>query len=513
MVCNNRVLMKLPRSAGILLHPTSLSGRDGVGTLGQAARRFIDRLASAGQSWWQVLPLNPPDFGGSPYSAGSAFAGNTMLIDLDPLRDAGWVEAAEVDTFRNEMARFDPARCPFAAVARHKSEVLNQIFERWSARPGKGHGEDFAAFCAENDDWLHDYALYEALKAEFEQRSWREWPAPYIRREPGTLEQAQKRHAHTIQRVKFTQWVLWQQWQALKDYARARGVGFIGDIPIFVAMDSADVWANREIFEIDEAGNLDEVSGVPPDYFSATGQKWGNPLYDWQALARRDYDWWLSRVRTTLKWVDVVRIDHFRGFQSYWAVPAQAETAIHGRWCSGPSDAFFEALRREFGDIPVIAEDLGMITQDVFELRDRQGLPGMKVLQFADFNDPQHIFLPQNYPENSVAYTGTHDNNTTRGWFDQLDEAQQHAVRVYLSSSDENVVRAMCEAVMRSPARLAVLPLQDVFELGAEARMNDPSGQQPSWGWRMDGALLDDGPAWHWLGALTQSSGRAHSAS
>lgn len=501
--------MKLPRSAGILLHPTSLPGPDGIGTLGTAARRLADRLAAAGQAWWQILPLNPPDFGGSPYSAGSAFAGNTMLIDLDPLGDAGWVEAADVDAFHEEMARFDPTRCPFSAVVRHKSALLEQIFERWSARPGKGRDEEFAAFCANNADWLHDYALYEALKAEFGNQSWRAWPAPYLRREPEALEDAQKRHAHAIQRVKFTQWVLWEQWQTLKDYAHARGVRFIGDIPIFVAMDSADVWANRDIFEINEAGELEEVSGVPPDYFSATGQKWGNPLYDWQVLAQRNYDWWLARVRSTLRWVDMVRIDHFRGFQSYWAVPAQAETAVHGRWRPGPSDAIFEALRQEFGDVPVIAEDLGMITEDVFALRDRQGLPGMKVLQFADFNDPQHIFLPQNYSQNSVAYTGTHDNNTTRGWFDALDDGQQHAVRVYLSSSDENVVRAMCEAVMRSAANLAVLPLQDVFGLGGDARMNDPSGRQPSWGWRMERALLEDGAPWQWLAALTQSSGRA----
>jgi 4-alpha-glucanotransferase len=500
--------MILARSAGVLLHPTSLPGPDGIGTLGREARTFVDRLAEAGQRWWQILPLNPPDHGGSPYSASSAFAANTMLIELDPLCEAGWLDPSQVDAFRQKMSACSAHRCHYRDVEREKGAMLDRAFERWSSQKSAEARADFDDFVAFEADWLKDYALYTALKQRFEQKSWRDWPAEFVRREPDALAAARAEHAREIERVEFAQWIVWRQWQKLREFARERGVKFIGDIPIFVAMDSADAWAHREIFQIDSNARVREVSGVPPDYFSEFGQKWGNPLYDWEAVEAQDFRWWLGRIRTALASVDVIRIDHFRGFQDYWAVPAEAETAIDGRWRPGPKDAFFDAIRAEFGEVPFIAEDLGMITEDVHELRDRQELPGMKVLQFADFNDPQHIFLPENYPENFVAYTGTHDNDTTRGWYSQLDDSQRHPVRVYLGSGDEEIVRAMIAAVFNSRAALAIVPLQDIFELGSDARMNDPSGRHESWTWRMSPALLDAGPAWERLAARTEQSGR-----
>lgn len=493
------------------MHPSSLPGPDGVGTLGAQARRFVDRLAEAGQSWWQILPLNPPGPSGSPYSSPSAFAINPMLIDLDQLREPGWIAAKDVDEFHRKINTLsdEKGRCEFWEVEREKSAILERAFEQSVATKSAVEHAKIDTFVDAEAYWLDDYALYAVLKKQFKNQSWRDWPAEYACRDAAALDRARRAYAVEIRRVEFEQWIAREQWDDLREYARQKGIKFIGDIPIFVAMDSADAWAHREIFQLDASGNATEVSGVPPDYFSEDGQKWGNPLYDWDAVAAQDYRWWLERVRSALGSVDRIRIDHFRGFEAYWAVPAEAQTAVNGEWRSGPKDAFFEAIRDEFGEVPLIAEDLGMITQAVLDLRDRHNLPGMKVLQFADFNDPGHIFLPSNYAENFVAYTGTHDNDTTRGWYRSQNDSAKHAIRCYFSCADNEVVRAMCEAVLESAARLAILPAQDIFELGTCARMNDPSGNHASWSWRIDPNLLDDSPEWRWYGELTNRSGRA----
>ncbi|AWV90526.1 4-alpha-glucanotransferase [Bradymonas sediminis] len=503
--------MNIPRSAGVLLHPSSLPGPDGIGTLGAQARRFVDRLAEANQRWWQILPLNPPGPGASPYSSPSAFAINTMLVDLPRLSEAGWLEPAEIDEFHKTINTLNDhaGRCAFWEVEREKGALLGRAFERWAGDASDQARAEVDAFAAAEAYWLADYALYVALKNQFKGKSWRDWPAEFVRRDEAALERARAAHAEEIRRVEFEQWVARAQWQALRDYAGKKGVKLIGDIPIFVAMDSADAWAHREIFQLDAAGKATEVSGVPPDYFSKDGQKWGNPLYDWEAVAAQDYRWWLARVGSALATVDMIRIDHFRGFEAYWAVPAEAETAVDGRWRPGPGDAFFEAIRAEFGEAPFIAEDLGLITPEVIALRDRHKLPGMKVLQFANFDDPKHIFMPPNYTENFVAYTGTHDNDTTAGWYAEQDAAARHSIRTFLRSADEDVVRKMCEAVFESAAALAILPAQDIFQLGGDARMNDPSGRHPSWGWRIDADLLADSPDWKWYAKLTKTSGRA----
>lgn len=502
--------MNIPRSAGVLLHPSSLPGPDGIGTLGSQARRFADRLADAGQHWWQILPLNPPGSGASPYSSPSAFAINPMLIELGPLREAGWLTSAEIDNFHKKIKDLSKptGACEFWEVEREKSALLARAFERWGQEDAAESRRELDEFVGAQAYWLADFALYMALKKQFDGRSWRDWPAEYIRRDAATLEGARKAHADEIRRVEFEQWLVREQWQALRDYAGGKGVQFIGDIPIFIAMDSADAWAHREIFQLSATGEAAEVSGVPPDYFSEDGQKWGNPLYDWEAVAAQDYRWWLERVGCALGTVDMIRIDHFRGFEAYWAVPADAPNAVHGRWRPGPGDAFFEAIRAEFGEVLFIAEDLGMITQKVLDLRDRQKLPGMKVLQFADFDDPDHIFLPPNYTPNFVAYTGTHDNDTTAGWYRVQDAAARHSIRTYLSCADEQVVRAMCAAVLKSAAALAIVPVQDIFELGSDARMNTPGGNHPSWGWRIDAQCLADSPQWQWYRKLTIQSGR-----
>jgi 4-alpha-glucanotransferase len=499
--------MKLSRSAGVLLHPTSLPSPDGIGTLGSEARTFVDRLSEAGQSWWQVLPLNAPGHGGSPYSATSAFAGNDMMIDLAPLVESGWLTVDEIGRFHQKVADLDPNHLRYDVVAPEKGGLLNLVCERWR-EDDKGTGGEYEAFRERESEWLDDYAMFMMLKSEHGGVEWRKWPTAYIERDADALASFREAHADGINKIKLRQWLFFRQWHDLRAYAGERGVKFIGDIPIFVAMDSADVWANREIFQMDEDGNVDEVSGVPPDYFSETGQKWGNPLYDWQALEESGFAWWLARIETVLETVDIVRIDHFRGLEAYWAVPAEAETAVDGEWRDGPRDALFEAIADEMGEVPFIAEDLGMITDEVIELRDRHELPGMKVLQFADWNDPEHIFLPQNYEENFVAYTGTHDNDTTKGWYEKLDDGQRHAVRTELSCGDTDIVWCMIEAVFDSDAALAIVPVQDIFELGSQARMNNPGANGDNWLWRMDAELLQKGGPWVRLGGVTEDSGR-----
>jgi len=495
----------LSRSSGILMHPTSLPGPYGVGEIGAAARRFVDRLADSGQSWWQILPLNPPGYGGSPYASDSAFAGNPYLIDLAELADRGLVDTATLEELEDRVAG-DPTHYDIGAVDSARRSVLIEAFERWDAegRPDEAAFEDF---CRAQAHWLDDYALFVALKHAHDGADWRDWPDDLVAREADALAEARERLGELVDRIRFEQWQFDRQWTNLREYAHDRGVQFIGDAPIFVAMESADVWANRDLFRIGRDGEPEVVAGVPPDYFSETGQKWGNPLYDWETVADRDYDWWLRRLERLTETVSLTRIDHFRGFQAYWEVPADAETAETGQWVDGPQDDFFDAVTDRFGELPFIAEDLGTITEEVYELRDRHGLPGMKVVQFAFEGDPDHPFLPHTYPENCVAYTGTHDNNTTLGWYRAADESTKHHVRTYLSHPDEGIVWAMIEAIMESDAAVSVFPAQDILGLGAEHRMNTPGTEGDNWDWRMTDAQLDaDG--WAQLRELTEETDR-----
>lgn len=489
--------MQLPRSSGVLLHPTSLPGGHGVGDLGASSRKFVDLLALGGQQWWQVLPLNPADYLGSPYSATSAMAMSPLLCDLEDLRRRGWLR-------KRELPEDAPGRAVFDVAGPAKDAAFRLAFERASNAP-----RGFEEFCARHAAWLDDWTLFAALRVAHG-GDWRNWPAPIVRREDAALAAARVTLEPEIRFARFAQWVMHSQWASLREYAAERGVRIIGDVPIFVAMDSADVWANREIFKVDANGRASVVAGVPPDYFSPTGQKWGNPVYRWDVLAAQDYAFWRERIRSVREQCDLVRIDHFRGFEAYWEVPAAAPTAETGQWRPGPGIDFFKWVARTFDEVPFIAEDLGLITAAVHELRNRAGLPGMKVMQFAFDGDPNHQFLPHTYPEHCVAYTGTHDNDTTMGWYRASDDLTRHYVRTYLSHADEGIVWAMIEALLASKARLTVLPFQDLHELGSEARMNLPGTSAPTnWSWRMTPEQLEDTAPWERLRSLVDQHGRA----
>ncbi|HEX8693780.1 MAG TPA: 4-alpha-glucanotransferase [Longimicrobium sp.] len=493
------------RAGGILLHPTSLPG-DGVGDLGPAAHRFVDWLAEAGQAYWQVLPLVATNEGGSPYNALSAFAGNVSLLSPRLLVDDGLLEEDEV-----ACPEGLPGDCVrFREVARWKDRLLRRAHGAFRAGWAPALGHAFAAYRERHREWLDDWALFRALRDEHGGGSWLDWPAKLRRREGDALTRAASKLADEVERHAFGQFLFDRQWGALRRYANERGVKVIGDVPIFVAHDSADVWAHPELFELDAKGRPTVVSGVPPDYFSATGQRWGNPLYRWDVLERDGYRWWVERFRRTLELVDVARIDHFRGFEAYWEIPAEEETAVTGRWVPGPGHRLFRALERELGPLPLIAEDLGIITPEVDTLREELGLPGMRVLQFAfGGDDPENPHLPANYPAATVAYTGTHDNDTAAGWFRGATREEKAGLRELTGAPAGEIHWGMIEVVMRSKADLAVVPLQDVLGLGSEARMNTPGTGEGNWEWRFREGDLTPGLAAR-LRELTRSSGRLH---
>jgi len=471
------------RSSGILLHPTSLPGPGGIGSLGGEARRFIDFLVEAGQSLWQILPLGPPGCGNSPYSCFSAFAGNPLLIDLDEL-------VAQGDLEREEAYRPFPAgRIDFQAVSDFKMPLLRRAAERFFSGADRVRLHEFWGFC-DSTFWLHDYALFMAAKGHFHGKAWNRWPEKLKRREPAACETYSDLLGSEIGAQKYLQWQFSRQWHVLRSYANSRGIRIIGDAPIFVAFDSADVWCNRHLFLLDAAGNPTVVAGVPPDYFSKTGQRWGNPLYDWDRMASDGYGWWVARVRNDLALYDIVRIDHFRGFEAYWEIPAAAKTAVRGRWVKGPGERFFHALRGQLGTLSIIAEDLGVITPEVEALRDGFGLPGMNILQFAFDGGPVNAYLPHNHHHNSVVYTGTHDNDTTRGWFDSLDREKQQHVCDYLRSTPEEIVTVFIRTLLGSVACYAIIPLQDLLQLDSSTRMNLPGVAEGNWGWRLAGGEL-----------------------
>lgn len=496
--------MPTKRCSGVLLHPTSLPGPDGIGDLGPGAYRFLDWLERTGQSLWQVLPLGPTSFGDSPYQTLSALAGNPLLISLDRLVAVGWLEADDLA----DRPQFPEDRVDFGPVIQWKTGRLDRAWELFRERAAGRDRAEFTAWCQAQAGWLDDFVLFMGLKEEHEGRPWCEWPAPLRDREPQALGAARERLADRLEAHAFRQWIFFSQWQQLKAFAQARGIRFVGDIPIFVAYDSSDVWARREYFLLDAQGRPTCVAGVPPDYFSATGQLWGNPLYDWDRLARDGYRWWIDRVTACLETVDLVRIDHFRGFAAYWEVPAAARTAEKGRWVLGPGAAFFTALRTALGGkLPVIAEDLGVITPDVEKLRDDFQLPGMKILQFA-WSGPDNLFLPHNLPVNCVVYSGTHDNDPTLGWWrHRATDSDKDLVAEYLGGSVEEPHWALIRLGLTSCAHTFIATMQDVLGLGREGRMNLPGEGKGNWNWRMPEAAFAD-PAAERLARLTWLSWR-----
>lgn len=476
---------RLPRSSGILMHPTSLPGQWGVGDLGAAAYQFVDFLVAAGQRYWQILPLMPIGLGNSPYQSPSSFAGNPLLISPDRLLDAGLLEQSDLyDEHGAPLHEFPADRVDYPNVIAWKAALLERAFKHYLANPAPVQ-EAFARFRTEHSAWLDDFALFMAIREHLGGAPLNEWPPDVRKRRAATLQKLRKDLAPRIEFYAFTQYLFFEQWYALRRYANQHGVQIIGDAPIFVAYDSADVWANPDIFFLDKNGLPTVVAGVPPDYFSEDGQLWGNPLYRWDRLAKQNYAWWVTRVRHTLSMVDLLRLDHFRGFEAYWEIQAGAETAREGAWMPGPGAAFLETLERELGSLPLIAEDLGVITPEVRALRDQFELPGMLILQFAFGDDAANPYLPHNYRPNNIVYTGTHDNNTTVGWFNELGEDDRERIRSYLGHAANDIAWDLIRVGYASIADVVVVPLQDVLRLGSEARQNIPGTTGgANWAWR-----------------------------
>jgi 4-alpha-glucanotransferase len=474
------------RGAGVLLHPTSLPSPYGIGDLGHGAYRFVDCLAEGRQQYWQLLPLTPtsPALGNSPYSCDSAFAGNPLLISPELLVHDGWLRQADL---RHPTLTFDPHWVDYEAVTPFKTALLQVAYER--AKASLPHHQDFRRFVHEQASWLDDYALFKALKEHHRHEPWPHWPSKLRDRDPHALHIARERFHDRIVQEQYQQFVFHTQWQALKRHCRDRQIRLIGDLPIYVQHDSVDVWAHPDYFKLDDRKQPTVVAGVPPDYFSDTGQFWGNPVYDWHRLARTHYDWWVQRVQHNLALYDLVRLDHFRGFAAYWEIPAGAATAVAGRWVEGPGAALFETLREHCPEFPLIAEDLGVITPDVTALMERFNLPGMKLLLFAFGEDlPTHPYAPHNYVPHCVAYTGTHDNNTIHGWIrKEISPEELRRLYSYLGREpDEHLLHwELIRLVMMSVADTVIIPLQDVLGLGEEARMNRPASGRSNWEWRV----------------------------
>ncbi|MEL6150418.1 MAG: 4-alpha-glucanotransferase [Chloroflexota bacterium] len=480
--------MDFPRSSGVLLHPTSLPGRFGVGDLGEYAYRFVDFLQASEQSLWQVLPLGPTSFGDSPYQSPSTFAGNPNLISMDVLVGDGYLTNDDFD----DLPDFPAYRVDYGPVIEYHNKKLKLAFSRFDDVASDEDKKAFADYCEANKLWLDDYALFMAVKDAHQGRPWTMWDDDdLIRYQPAALEKTRTTHADAIKYYQFTQWVFKKQWTALKEYAAERKIRIMGDIPIFVAHDSSDVWGNQHLYFLNEDGTPKVIAGVPPDYFSETGQRWGNPLYRWDVMKENDYAWWKRRFKTVFELVDLVRVDHFRGFEAYWEIPAEEETAINGTWVKGPGMDFIKSMKEALGELPIVAEDLGVITPEVEALRDEFDLPGMQVLQFAfDGACGSNTFLPHHYPVNTIVYTGTHDNNTTFGWWhsDEAHDGIQDCVATYTGilreRLDTNIHREMMRLASSSVAHTCVFPMQDVLGFGADTRMNTPGKSENNWAWR-----------------------------
>ena len=465
------------RESGILLPVSSIPSRYGIGTFGSAAYRWIDFLAAAGQRWWQVLPMGPTSYGDSPYQSFSTFAGNPYFIDFEMFLEKGWLTAAECDGV-------DFGGCASYVDYERQYKERYPLLRTAFSRSRIGEWEEYRAFTERNRSWLEDYALFMALKEQHGGASWQEWPQPLKRREPQALKQAREALAEDVAFWKFIQFIFFYQWNYLKAYAIQKNVRIIGDLPIYVALDSADVWANPALFQLDEMLEPTFVAGCPPDAFSATGQLWGNPLYEWDVHEKRGYDWWIARVKAAFALFDKVRIDHFRGFDAYWAVPFGDSTAEKGSWRKGPGMKLFDRVRETLGEPAIIAEDLGILTDSVYDLLNRSGYPGMKVLQFA-FSGGDNDYLPHHHTVNSVVYTGTQDNDTTAGWFASLHEKEQSYVLEFLGAPRERLTERLIAAALESVSQLCVIPMQDWLGLGGEARMNTPSTLGENWKWRL----------------------------
>ncbi len=476
--------MEFQRSSGVLLHVSSLPSYGGIGDLGPAAHQFVAFLAEAKQHIWQVLPLCPTGYGNSPYAGTSAFAGNPYLISLEFLSDWGWIAGDRISGLAGRGGAVD-----FEGVEERKLPLLYEAAGNFLDR--RAHDRDlaeqsmqFEQFCQAEAVWLADYALYAVLRRQFNTGAWTAWPEPERRREPEALAQIAAQHGRALALEQVLQFAFSLQWNQLREAAAKSAIRILGDVAIFVNMDSADVWVHPDLFELDEELQPVRIAGVPPDYFSPTGQRWGNPLYRWDVLAERGFDWWVERIRRACELYDIVRLDHFRGFEAYWAIPAEEETAVNGEWVKAPGLELFRALAKALGPLPLVAEDLGMITPEVEALRAELGLPGMKVLQFGFNSKGAHLHLPHRHSPSNVAYTGTHDNDTTQGWWNAATKIERSAVEAYVGPVGKKAVWPLIRATEASVAQIAVVPAQDLLELGSEARMNTPAVAAGNWSWR-----------------------------
>ncbi len=475
--------MQFERSAGILLHPTSLPGRYGIGDLGNEAYNFVNFLEAAGQKLWQVFPLGPTGYGDSPYQCFSAFAGNPLLISPQKLAEEGLLTKENLEG----APHFDPVSIDYGPLINYKNQLLESAFGNFKKKQDLKAISELSDFEDENEDWLEDYALFMAVKEAHNGVQWSKWHKDIALRKPDAIEAWKEKLKDRIMYQKFVQFYFFKQWKELKEYAVSKGIKIIGDLPIFIAGDSADLWANRNLFSVDDEGNLQTVAGVPPDYFSATGQLWGNPLYKWDEMEKDDFLWWRKRISCLLKLVDIIRIDHFRGFDAYWEIPADAPTAETGRWVKAPGDKFFSTVKKYLGDVPIIAEDLGIITKGVEALRDKFDFPGIKILQFAFGEKMEKKFLPHNYIKNCVVHTGSHDNDTTRGYFERVKDDGTDIyefTQKYLNYFEEDICFELIRAAYSSVANTVVIPMQDILNLGNEARMNYPGRLGGNWSWR-----------------------------
>ncbi|HZQ69142.1 MAG TPA: 4-alpha-glucanotransferase [Terriglobales bacterium] len=477
--------MSFPRSTGILLHPISFPSRGGIGDFGPAAYEFLDFLNLARQGLWQVLPLGPPANGNSPYSSTSAFAGNPLLISLERLAQHGWIDASRLGSLPDAVGAID-----YDEVRSHKLPLLAEAASNFLNHAPQAALSRFEQFCRENEWWLEDFVLFDALRERYHLRVWKDWPEELARRKPEAIAATRKELATDLASRRMIQFLFYEQWRALRHSCARRSIRVVGDIAIFVDYDSADVWAHSDLFRLKDNLDPEVVSGVPPDAFSATGQRWGNPLYDWNEMRARGYRWWIQRLSWAAHTCDYIRLDHFRGFAQFWEIPASDPTAMGGRWVDGPRDDLFIKLREELGGLPFFAEDLGYITPDVHALRENHKIPGMAVLQFGFSNPGAHIYLPHRMSEDRVIYTGTHDNDTTLGWWATASKEERKAALSYTGPCEDGINWGLIRLAQGSAASLSVVPVQDVLGLGSEARMNTPSMKDGNYHWRMQPGVL-----------------------
>ena len=474
--------MRFERAAGILLHPTSLPGKYGIGDLGSEAYNFINFLEASGQKLWQVFPLGPTGYGDSPYQCFSAFAGNPLLVSPEKLLEDRFLKPENLE----DVPQFDSSKIDFGKVIHYKKYLLRKAYDNYKKNQN-GLAEAYEEFCLKNKEWLDDFALFMAAKDHYGGVVWTEWDKGLVLRDEKALQDWKEKLYDSIAYHKFVQFNFFRQWKNVKDYANSKGIKIIGDMPIFIAYDSADCWAHKDLFSVDEKGKLDTVAGVPPDYFSATGQLWGNPLYRWKVMEQDDFLWWRQRFNQLLEMIDIIRIDHFRGFDAYWEIPGEALTAESGKWIKAPGEKLFKTIEKYLGKLPIIAEDLGVITQSVRDLRDKFDFPGMKILQFAFGEGMERKFLPHNFVQNCLVYTGSHDNDTTKGYYDKVKHENQNIydhTQKYLNYFGDDIAQELIRVAYASVADMVIIPMQDVLNLGGEARMNFPGTLGGNWTWR-----------------------------